>query len=324
VIRLAALALALGGCSLLVSVDGLSGGNRDGGGGDGPAPASDSPTSCMADFSTDRNNCGMCGHSCGGPECLMGKCQPRTVLSAQSLPLGLAISPLPRHATYLYWVNQDPPSLWRARKDGTGSEAMAAAGVAIHPFDIDVDEVSLYWSEAKDFQVYQKPLDGGGTKISWRQPGGEAGFIATDGVDLFAASFSPLPAAGHGDSIVTMQNLYSNLPIVGGLAARTGFLYWVQQGDRSVVRAPIVPGVPQVVAHAVGRPMGLAVDDTYLYWVEDSQQIMRAPLTSGTQPEAIFKADAPFGDSDVAVDNDFVFWSESKTGLIRRLAKPAP
>jgi hypothetical protein len=318
VARLALLALAAGGCSLLVSVDGLTGGAPDGG-----APRVDGPTMmCKADLDTDRDNCGACGHSCGGPECLMGKCQPRNILTAQSLPLGLGVSPLARHATYLYWVNQDPPSLWRAKKDGSAPEVMAAAGVAIHPFDIAVDQDNLYWSETKDFQVYKKPLDGGGTKISVRQPGGEAGFIATEGLDLFAASYTPMPAAAHGDSIVTDQNLYSNLPTVAGLAVRSGFIYWAQQGDRSVVRAPVVVGAPQVVAHPAGRPMGLAVDDNYLYWVEDSQRIMRAPLNSGPPPELIFQADAPFGDSDVAVDGDFVFWSESKTGLIRRLAKP--
>ena len=91
------LGLLLCGCEWLVPLDGLAGGPRDGG------------TGCRGDLTTDRLNCGSCGHSCLGGECVKSRCQPVIIAEDQPGPLGIGVS-----SHYVFWVNQAPAGLVRA------------------------------------------------------------------------------------------------------------------------------------------------------------------------------------------------------------------
>jgi hypothetical protein len=40
------------------------------------------------------------------------------------------------------------------------------------------------------------------------------------------------------------------------------------------------------------------------------------------QEQELYDAGAPFGDGDVAVDDEAVYWTESANGVVKRIRKP--
>jgi hypothetical protein len=308
-------AVALTGCSLLVSLDNLSGAHPGDGGPDGMTP-------CRPEMvNKDPENCGMCGHSCRGGACTSGQCQPIIVADGQDGPFGIFVN-----ADYVYWVNRARPALRRAFKDGAGPRSLETIGDLNQPFDLVADDVNVYWSDAKDSVVYQKPLAGGGKTPFRPAAGGEARFVALDGGVLY---LSAVQTAGPTGVIQNENALYTGKFLVDGLAVHANVIFWIQtMTDMQTMTdtQQIVSGKPTggasgtpLVGTGTG-PSGLAADDRFVYWTEQGRRLLRAALDGGG-PTTLFEAAQPFGEADVDVDDKFVYWTGSAGKLVRRLAK---
>jgi hypothetical protein len=301
------LGLLLAGCEWLVPLDGLAGGTPDGGG------------SCRADLTTDRLNCGACGHSCLGGECLKSRCQPAVVAEDQPGPLGIAVS-----AHYVFWVNQAPAGLVRAGKDGSGLKPLVSPTDQVEdPFDIaaDADETFVYWSELTKNQVFRKPIAGGAKEPIGIGGPGQAAFLALEGTQIYVSDFRP-----DFGSIATDKVLFHEMDTIAGLAVKDGIVYWGLQTMGKIMAGPATgDAIGTVAVDAVrGRPMGVAVDEDSIYWIEDGQRIMQAPKRGGASPVLLYESPQAFGDSDIAADGVAVYWTEhglGPTGFVRKLAR---
>jgi hypothetical protein len=305
---LSCLGLLLAGCEWLVPLDGLAGG-RDGG-----------AIKCPMDLTSDRLNCGACGHSCLGGECVRSRCQPVTIAEDQPGPLGIDVS-----AHHVFWVNQTPAGLVRSDKDGSGVKQLASPGDQIEePFDIaaDADETFVYWSELSKNQVFRKPLNGGAKEPFGLGGPGQAAFLAVEGSQVYVSDRRPMLGV-----IATDKVLFQQPDTIAGLAVKGGIVYWALE-----TTAKIMVGSPSdgtgtgtiAVDAVVGRPMGVAVDQDSIYWIEDGLRLKQAPRRGGASPVTVYESPQPFGDSDVAVDATALYWTEhglGATGVVRRLAR---
>jgi hypothetical protein len=299
------LALLLGSCQWLVSLDGLSG-------------APDAGPVCPMDLTSDRLNCGACGHSCLGGDCVRSRCQPSSLAENQPGPLGIDVS-----AHHVYWVNQSPAGLVRWSKDGSGTRQLGSpTDLITEPFDIaaDADEVFVYWSELTGAQVYRKPMAGGAKEMVGVGGPGQAAFLALDGTQLYVTDHR----AAFG-TVATDKVLYHEDDMIGGLAVKDGIIYWALQTTGKIMAGPITggPAGSLVINTMASQTMGLAVDETSVYWIEDGQRIKQAPKQGG-DPVLLYESPQPFGEGDIAVDATAVYWTErgmGATGVVRRLAR---
>jgi hypothetical protein len=56
------------------------------------------------------------------------------------------------------------------------------------------------------------------------------------------------------------------------------FAFWIDAAGGRIAKAPIAGGTPTTVASGLTNPVALAVDDRYVYWVDQgTRQVMRAP-----------------------------------------------
>jgi hypothetical protein len=309
--------LALGGCSFLVPLDDLTSGTVSDGG----------LQACRSSVRLDRDsdNCGVCGHSCGGGDCNQGSCQPVNIRTAENGPLGIFVDGGGRTAGFVYWVNQKRPALRRANKDGKFDISLNDETDFLQkPFDIGVEGPFLYWSD--QHVVHQKPLAGGSaTAPPISTGGGDAGFIAVDGSRVYV---SAVQRQGMPSGVIQDQtnNLHSGAFLVDGLAVSGTVLFWIETvGDMQEIDSGIPNGEPLAAMFqtATTKASGLAVDGDAFYWVEDGRRVRRAGRHGGSTA-TLFEASQPFGAGDIAVDDAFIYWTEPATGLVRRLAKPAP
>jgi hypothetical protein len=302
------LGLLLGGCEWLVPLDGLTGGPPDGGAG------------CHGDLASDRLNCGACGHSCLGGECSKSRCQPVTIAQDQPGPLGIAVSP-----HYVFWVNQTPAGLVRAGKDGSGARALVSPTDQVEePFDIatDADETFVYWSELTKNQVFRKPISGGTKETVGNGGPGQTAFLAVEGGQVYVSDHRP-----DFGTIATDKVLFHEMDTIAGLAVDGAIVYWGLQTAAKIMAGPISGGDGNgtvAVDAVVGHPMGVAVDQDNIYWIEDGQRLKQAPRRGGASPVLLYESPQAFGDSDVAADGAAIYWTEhgtGATGVVRKLAR---
>jgi hypothetical protein len=310
---LAACGLAVCGCSLLVPVDDLQRGSLV----PPPDASGDDGGSCGADLTRDRNNCGRCGHACGGAECVASLCQPLVVARAQK-PLGIGL-----WGTSVFWVNQLPQGLYRADKDGRNAMPLQdPADQLQEPFDIASDGMYVYWTDLGQNWVYRKKLIGS-PKEEFATGPGLAAFLVLDGDTVYVTDYRP-PTRGviEGGTKGNVKVLYSESDVVAGLAVFGSDAYWPRQGMMRIAsgRTTDPNQMTSIIAETGPQAMGVAVDDSFVYWVEERRRVVRAPRIGGGPKLTLYESE-PFGDSDIAVDDQWLYWTEHDSGFVRRMRK---
>jgi hypothetical protein len=215
-------------------------------------------------------------------------------------------------------------AVYRVPKDGSTPSLVSESGVEIG--SATTLGTRAYWFEVPTFGhfvVKSAPLKGGPASMVAEfetQPmsGGFAVttstifFGATDGLaDVPIGSDSDTPKAVAGFMGVQCQSLVSDTDAV-----------YCDPFDGSVTRIA-TNGSTTALGMAVnetGTGLGgpLAIDDTYVYWVDYATvgTIMKAPKTGGTAT-IIARDTSPIA---IAVDATSVYWSDM-AGQIKRLAK---
>lgn len=119
---------------------------------DGPG-ASESGACIGVDFTTDKANCGRCGHDCLGGECHMSACQPFLLADNQGRPIALAVDD-----KYVFWSDRRDLVVRRVGKDGKDVKVIAAGLNDLQ--GIAADGEYVYWG------IEDSPATGG----VWRKP----------------------------------------------------------------------------------------------------------------------------------------------------------
>ncbi len=216
----------------------------------------------------------------------------RVVASGQSHPWGVYVD-----ATHVYWSNKGDANVegavMRVAKTGGAPERVAGAKT---PYAI---------------AVY-------GRRVLWTSPTPVGGGIAES-----------IP--GSGSSGTTTALVHRALHEPWSLVVRGNRIYWTELGERVVMSAPIddpnatvaLPVIDwsKIETHATakGRPVGLAVDDTHVYWTDsDPGVVAKTPIAGGAVTALVTGGDKTTG---IAVDGTHVYWSEWGSGRIAKIPK---
>jgi sugar lactone lactonase YvrE len=238
--------------------------------------------------------------------------------------------------THDYW-NPDPNGdVWRVSAAG-GAPTKLVHDLAF-PGPIVVTNDSMLWIDSwqtADGRIMQSALDGSGiailatsqnTPLALAAGGGSAvwsiaGTVQSEGGALFQTSLG-------GGAIVDGWVVGLANPLA--VTVRGASVYWADEGNLAVensgrvMKAPLDPnaGKPTTLATG-GRPQGVAVDETNVYWTDSaSQSVQRVPLAGGT-PTTLAKAQV--GPLAITVDAANLYWvtiAEGKgEGTIMKMAK---
>ncbi len=135
------------------TVDGGSSSSSSSSGGSATDGGADGPVTCNVDLQTSKDHCGRCGHSCGGGECVAGKCQAIQIGAVAGAPL-LYVAAGADHVFVapLIGYTTETGGLWRIPKNGGTAELYA---------DIRYAEAMRVVGDKLFFVVDDDPGDGG-------------------------------------------------------------------------------------------------------------------------------------------------------------------
>jgi hypothetical protein len=333
------------------------------GGDDG---ATDAPNNCAAgetactngctSLAGDKDNCGRCGRSCSGGECVTGVCTPAVLAIGQGLPRRVAV-----HGENVYWTNAAPMGgvrtttknggmtnkvqdlenargltlstdgvafytsyqiggvLWRYVL-GTGDAPTAIGSGQDFAPEVVVDGTNVYWSNGTSIQ--KKDSNGLGTPTTVAGGQSSPHGLAVVGGDVFWVTNDSFSGGLWRTSVGggTVEQLTSTTA-ARAVAAHAGIVYYAGLSvNWKVVAYDTATKIDKAIAVDQGLVEGVAADASGVYWTrtDEGEVVHLAP--GATTPVPIAKGfDKPFA---IALDAGFVYFTTEGDGRILKLAKP--
>ena len=176
----------------------------------------------------------------------------------------------------------------------------------------------MYWSVQNGANPIQSSL-GGSVHVDGTSPQ----LFTLSG--LFASQ--RVAADSSGAYVMTSRGI---VPFGGGtlltggtyaMALDSSYVYWsgTYTGVGSIGRTARDNSSNTVLANNLNNPMGIAVDGTNVYWVDEGAgTVMSVPLAGGAPKTLASGQNKPWA---IAVDATGIYWTNNGDGTVRVLAK---
>jgi hypothetical protein len=243
-----------------------------------------------------------------------GRARPTHLLALIAVTVAVVLTLAPvASANFVYWANETPGSIGRAKINGTGANDKFITGLD-QPRAVAVDSKFIYWIEGGTNRIGRANLDGTGVNLSFITTGvsGSLGLAVTANSGIYWLNRMAPDVVGHAniDGSDPVGNFFGTGSIdVCGLAADQSFLYWLNtSGDLRIGRAALSGAGPDPNFITVANAgCGVAVDPTFLYW-DANDSIGRVPVGGGASDAQFIPAAAAGAPCGVAVNSQYVFW----------------
>jgi hypothetical protein len=241
-------------------------------------------------------------------------------------PLGIAV-----HAGTLCWVQGQSllEVVCAPAAGGSPAQITTLASETNDPlvqdaFDVARDDTYLYWSNGPKNQIVRQPLAGGASSPYFTGDQ-QLSYIVLDGTNLWATDY--VAGATSGNIVVgpsasgSSMLIYPSETQAAGIGVYSGSVYWGRAAPNTI-SAGLTGGGTNITRVATAGPVtGMAIDAAgTTYFLSGNQQVYRL-VQAGSMPELLYDAGAPFGDSDLAIDDTTIYWSEHDSGRIMRMGK---
>lgn len=251
-----------------------------------------------------------CKQDCLGGACVLGKCQPVTLIDGRVSPWGIALDSARGD---VYWSELGPPGVAGAifrLVPGAVPSAASYVVTDVDPTWLFASSGRLYWtSETQPYAVGRCPIPGAGCTY-------HPGSSATPPGSIVASGFGTRDYVNNPDRVV----------------ADASGVYWTNAGssvssrDGSIVVCRATgcgSPPPQQLALFQSHPRGIAVDETYVYWVNQGLgvdpmdgAVLRIPKVPSANSTAEKIAEGLQSPAYVAVGADAIYWTNAGTGAI--------
>lgn len=206
----------------------------------------------------------------------------------------------------------------------TGVPSYAADSGFALTLDSDATHIYLSWNESGTTIGVGRMAAGGssleqlGSFTSGSPMGATAIFVDAEHVYLGFISGSPMWRVGKTTATFESTPIGTNVE-AWAVVADSDNLYWAGATQTAIYRILREPYAclpdpfcaEESFATTSGRPFGLAIDATDVYWVElDSNVVARRPRAGGITQIVATGLVAP---RSIAVDDDFIYWLDAPT-----------
>lgn len=276
-------------------VDGATGSSTlDGGPAEGALP--DVTPSCEgADLSADARHCGRCGHDCLGGRCRAGRCEP-VQLASTTEPWYLT-----QDADRVYVTSRASGN--RARVLAVGKASGAATELARRRgFGIIVSGDDVLFCDEGTSSLFRVAKSGGpAVVVSGPTRCLELGSHRGD-------LFTTLVDDGKAWNVSRAREVVQGLSKPEGIASDGTSLFVTSTEGIAIIESDASTR-SRLISLRRHYPRRLAVDDSFVYWVEyEAKSVFRMTKEGGQVESFVSSPDRPVG-GGIAIDGDYVYWA---------------
>lgn len=276
---------------------------------------------CESDLASDPSHCGACDVACDpGAACNDSACgiAPEVIASGQLNPTRLVVSQ--GDLLWVHAVEKDPSSgktfgaIQLLARDAAEARLFFSGKGA--PESLAVDATHVYWPDYEGGRLVRmarhglprlpEPLTTG-----LRSPRS----LAIVGDTLYWAS-APDRTAYRCTPSSCQPTAFAVLPdAVTGVAASPSSVF--VSGTTTVLRLDPSGHVATSLASLRSAPFGLVAAEASVFWIEQGGPELRdSGLIAGADPDFQVLAEAQDGPSSIAVDDEWVYWTNSLEGTV--------
>lgn len=213
-----------------------------------------------------------------------------------------------------------------------GGAATSVVGGQYNPARLAVEGTKLYWTNqssgaaGKAQVVALERTDSTWSVLLWGAAGDEAvGVAAAQGqvfwTDRGHQTVNRVSLTSPNAVLATVTNL-AGTPVLGNVAVWGSNVFFTDEGGQGttggVYRLPVGGGAAELLVAAERGAVGLAVDDTGVYWTDQAAgRVVKTPLAGGESVELVRVSDSP---AWVSLDADWVYVATGG-GSVFRIAK---
>jgi hypothetical protein len=110
-----------------------------------------------------------------------------------------------------------------------------------------------------------------------------------------------------GNCASSPPTLLSGLDTVTQIAVDDTYVYWIESAAGKVTKMPVAGGPPVDVATGQAKPLHLAVDASNVYWTNNLGGALMSAPVAGGPPVVFAPATSP---EFIAIDADAVYWTD--------------
>ena len=265
------------------------------------------------DVQNDPNNCGYCGHSCGGETCVDGVCGSTVVATDQANAYAIAADD-----SFVYWTTTGTASTINEAPVSGGGATVLFSSQDEYPSALVIVAGQVYWTDAIPQGTVSRVPVGGGASIPVASNVAYPTALAANGGTLFftllsttsESSGSVLSVPLGGGSVATLASQQAiDMGELSSIAVGAGNVYWTTYSD--VMSAPAGGGTATTFA-AQQYATAVAADSNNVYWTSSWQEaILQQPVGGGT---TLTLASGQYYPNAIAVDAANVYWSSGQGG----------
>jgi hypothetical protein len=182
-------------------------------------------------------------------------------------------------ADHVYFAMRGSGAIWRAAKDLSDQDQAERVADASSPFDVALDETTVYWLETDEQRVWRMAFD----LVDADEPpalvysgSGLAG-LAVDATHVYFGDGSSIVRAIKDGQDQGIETLAVGQGTVWDIAVDETHVYWTSETNNVLARVPLTGGEVETLAETP-TPWGLDLGCQAAFWAENGTQTLQRVL----------------------------------------------
>jgi hypothetical protein len=179
-------------------------------------------------------------------------------------------------ADHVYFAMRSSGGIWRAAKDLSDQDGAQLVANASNPYDVALDETTVYWVDDGQQQILRMPFDqiGMGEAGTVVYQGSSLGTLTVDPTHVYFGDDSTLGRAVKDGQDQGIETLAAEQGTVWDIAVDETHVYWTSASNGELARVPLAGGDVEALAQTA-TPWGLELGCQAAFWAENGTQTLQ-------------------------------------------------
>ena len=180
-------------------------------------------------------------------------------------------------ADHVYFAMRSSGGIWRAAKDLSDQDGAELVAEAASPYDVALDDTSVYWADNGQQQLLRMDFDqvgsGDAPKVVYEGMG--VGTLTVDATHVYFGDGASIVRASKDGTNQGIEALADGQGTIWDIAVDETHVYWTSASNGQMARVALAGGEVEVLAPDTPTPWGLDLGCHAAFWAENGSQTLQ-------------------------------------------------